>query len=45
MQHVSAALQYEKVKYTVYQGSPHYGPQAKSDLRSHFTRPQNTFCQ
>jgi len=22
-----------------------YGLRAKSDLRSHFTRPQNTFCQ
>ena len=29
---------------SVYQGSPHYGPWAKSDLRNHFSRPQNTFC-
>jgi len=29
----------------VYQGSSHYGSRAKSDLRSHFTQPQNTFCQ
>jgi len=32
--------------YSVYQGSPNYAPRAKSsDLRCHFTRPQNTFCQ
>jgi len=31
--------------HSLYQGSPHYGPWDKSDLRSHFTRPQNTFCQ
>jgi len=26
-------------------GSRNYTPQAKSDPRSHFIRPQNTFCQ
>ena len=31
--------------HSLYQGSPIYGPRAKSNLRSHFTRPQNTFCQ
>ena len=31
--------------HSLYQGSTNYGPRAKSDLRSHFTRPQNTFCQ
>ena len=29
--------------HSLYQGSPNYGPRAKSDLRKHFTRPQNTF--
>jgi len=29
---------------SLYQGSPHYGPRAKSDLRSRFTQPQNTIC-
>jgi len=26
-------------------GFSNYGSRAKSDLRRHFTRPQNTFCQ
>jgi len=30
--------------HSLYQGSPHYGPWDKSDQRSHFTRPQNTFA-
>jgi len=25
---------------SLYRGSPHYGPRAKSDLRSHFIAPQ-----
>ena len=28
-----------------YQGSPNYGPGAKSEVQSHFTRPQSAFCQ
>ena len=31
--------------HSLYQGSPNYGPRAKSNLRSHFTRSQNPFCQ
>ena len=31
--------------HSLYQGSPNYDPRAKSSLRSHFTRLQNTLCQ
>ena len=31
--------------HSLYRGSPNYGPRAKSNLRSHFTWSQNTFCQ
>ena len=31
--------------HSPYQGSPNCGPRTTSDLRSHFTWPQNTFCQ
>ena len=31
--------------HSLYWGSPNYGPWAKSNLRSHFTLSQNTFCQ
>jgi len=31
--------------HSLYQGSQNYGQWGKSNVRSHFTRPQNTFCQ
>ena len=31
--------------HSLCQGSPHYGPLAKSDLWSYFTRHQNKFCK
>jgi len=33
------------IVYTRFLHSPHYSPRAKFDLRRHFTRLQNTFCQ
>jgi len=30
--------------HSLYQGSPHCGPRAESDLRSHFTRRKTHFA-